>query len=128
MNGNRYFLDTNAIVALLQGHQLLTTELQQSEWIGISVISQLEFLAFQALPEQDRQLFKTFCQRVEIINLHSNDSFLIDHALHFCINYKLKLPDAIIAASALQNNAILITEDTDFKNITELKIISPTFL
>jgi hypothetical protein len=55
------------------------------------VISQLEFLVFQALPEQDRQLFKTFCQRVEIINLHSNDSFLIDHALHFRINYKLKL-------------------------------------
>ncbi len=49
MNGNRYLLDTNAIVALLQGHRLLTTELQKSEWIGISVISQLEFLAFQSL-------------------------------------------------------------------------------
>ena len=95
------FLTQMQSLLYLQGHQLLTTELQQSEWIGISVISQLEFLAFQALPEQDRQLFKTFCQRVEIINLHSNDSFLIDHALHFRINYKLKLPDAIIAASAL---------------------------
>lgn len=38
------------------------------------MISQLKFLAFQLLLEQDRQLFKTFCQRVEIINLHGNDS------------------------------------------------------
>ena len=127
MNGRRYFLDTNAVVALLRGQQLLTAKLQKSEWIGISVISQLEFLAFSSLPEQDRHLFKLFCQRVEIIDLHSGNSFMIDSILRFRTRYKLKLPDAIIAASALQNNAILITEDADFRNIIELQITSITF-
>lgn len=36
--------------------------------------------------------------------------------------YKLKLPDAIIAAKAIINDAILITEDKDFSRIQELKV------
>ncbi len=124
MNGNRYFLDTNAIVALLRGNQAFNAELQKSEWVGISVISQIEFLAFPALPEPDRQLFETFCRRVDIINLSSDDKTLLKDILHFRINYKIKLPDAIIAASALQNDAMLVTEDTDFNSISELQVIS----
>jgi len=123
MSGNRYFMDTNAIVDLLRGNPTLIAELQQSEWVGISVISQIEFLSFQSLTEQDRQLFEKFCHRVEIISLHSDDALLIESILYFRVNYKFKLPDAIIAASALQNHAILITEDTDFKRINELKVI-----
>lgn len=124
MNGNRYFLDTNAIVALLRGHQALNAKLQKSEWVGISVISQIEFLAFPALPEQDRQLFEIFCHRVDIIDLSSDNKTLLKDILYFRINYKIKLPDAIIAASALQNKAMLVTEDTDFKGISEIQVVS----
>ena len=42
----RYLLDTNAIVALLQGNLQLLQLLQNADWIGISIISQIEFLAF----------------------------------------------------------------------------------
>nr|WP_238718127.1 hypothetical protein [Petrachloros mirabilis] len=63
MNGNRYILDTNAIVALLQGNaqllQLLQL-LQKADWIGISIISRIEFLVFAGLTESDRQLFGNF--------------------------------------------------------------------
>jgi tRNA(fMet)-specific endonuclease VapC len=55
MNGNRYLLDTNAIVALLQGNSQLIQLLQNADWIGISVISQIEFLAFSGLSQGDRQ-------------------------------------------------------------------------
>jgi len=44
MRGERYLLDTNAIIALLQGNQQLIQLLQDAEWIGISIISQIEFL------------------------------------------------------------------------------------
>ncbi|EDX78747.1 hypothetical protein MC7420_7400 [Coleofasciculus chthonoplastes PCC 7420] len=64
MNGNRYLLDTNAIVALLQGNSQLIQLLQDADWIGVSVISQIEFLAFSGLSEADRQLFQQFLQRV----------------------------------------------------------------
>jgi predicted nucleic acid-binding protein len=41
MSGNRYVLDTNAIVALLQGTPQLIQLLQNADWIAISVISQI---------------------------------------------------------------------------------------
>lgn len=49
MNGNRYVLDTNAIVALLQSNSQLVQLLQNANWVGISVTSQIEFLAFSRL-------------------------------------------------------------------------------
>ncbi|MEH2001896.1 MAG: hypothetical protein V7L00_24720 [Nostoc sp.] len=60
MSGSRYLLDTNAIVALLQGNLQLLQFLQNSDWIGISIISQIEFLAFSGLSQGDRQLFQQF--------------------------------------------------------------------
>ncbi len=70
MSGNRYVLDTNAIVSLLQGNaqliQLLQIQLlQNADWVGISIISQIEFLVFAGLSETDRQLFQEFLQRIE---------------------------------------------------------------
>ncbi len=37
--------------------------------------------------------------------------------------YKLKLPDAIIAATAIHYDLTFITSDGDFKNIKELELI-----
>ena len=58
MSGNRYVLDTNAIVALLQGNSQLIQLLENADWIAVSVISQIEFLAFSGLSQDDRQLFQ----------------------------------------------------------------------
>jgi predicted nucleic acid-binding protein len=61
MNGNdRYVLDTNAIVALLRGDYRLVELLSNASWIGISIISQIEFLAFSDLSQDDRNLFRHF--------------------------------------------------------------------
>jgi predicted nucleic acid-binding protein len=38
--------------------------------------------------------------------------------------YKLKLPYAIVAATAITNNATLITNDKEFKKVIGLKIKS----
>ena len=41
-------------------------------------------------------------------------------------SYKIKLPDAIIAATAMVYNLILVTHNVDdFKNIQGLKIVNP---
>jgi len=77
MNGNGYLLDTNAIIALLQGNQQLIQLLENAEWIGISIISQLEFLAFSRLNEADILTFNQFIQRVEILGLQPSQTTLI---------------------------------------------------
>ncbi|NEP32991.1 type II toxin-antitoxin system VapC family toxin [Moorena sp. SIO3B2] len=124
MSGNRYFLDTNAIVALLQGNAKVIQLLQNADWIWISVISQIEFLAFSGLAESDRQLFKQFLQRVEVIGLVSIDTGLIEKIIEIRQQYRLKLPDAIIAAMAIQNYASLVTADQEFAKVTVLRVIN----
>lgn len=101
MSGNRYLLDTNAIVALLQGNSQLLQLLQNADWIGISIISQLEFLAFSGLSPSDIQVFQQFLQRVEVVSLMAGDTVLIQQIIQLRQQYRLKLPDAIVAAMAL---------------------------
>jgi predicted nucleic acid-binding protein len=124
MSGNRYLLDTNAIVALLQGSTQLIQLLQNADWIGISVISQIEFLAFSGLGKNDRQLFQQFLQRVEVIGLVSIDTGLIEKIIEIRQQYRLKLPDAIIAAMAIQNSASLVTADQEFAKVTVLTVMN----
>ncbi len=124
MNGDRYLLDTNAIVALLQGNSQLVQLLQNADWIGISVISQIEFLAFSGLTQADYQLFQQFVQRVEIVNLVSTDSLLVKKIIEIRQQFRLKLPDAIIAAMAIQNSASLVTADREFTKVNILKVIN----
>lgn len=90
MSGNRYVLDTNAIVALLQGNLQLVQLLQNASWIGISIISQIEFLVFSGLTEADRQLFQQFVQRVEVVGLTAGDATLIEKIIEIRQQYRLK--------------------------------------
>jgi tRNA(fMet)-specific endonuclease VapC len=124
MSGNCYLLDTNAIVALLQGNSQLVQLLQNADWIGISVISQIEFLAFSGLNQADSQLFQQFCQRIEVINLASTDTVLIEKIIEIRQQFRLKLPDAIIAAMAIQNSASLVTADHEFAKVQFLTVIN----
>jgi len=123
MSGNRRFvLDTNAVVSLLAGNSELSAQLAKAEYIGISVISYLEFLAFDGLLDVDRVCFTNFCKRVEIVSLSHNDSKLMKQALELRSNYRLKLPDAIIGATALSRNALLITNDSHFSGVALLSV------
>ena len=123
MSGNRYLLDTNAIIALLKGDSNLIEMLRDAEWIGISVISHIEFLAFSGLTEADKQLFQQFLQRVEQIDLSSQNKLLIEQIISIRQQYRLKLPDAIIAAMARTKSAKLVTRDVQLNKITDLTIV-----
>ena len=123
MNGDRILLDTNAITALLQGNLSLVEILKSSEWIGISVISEIEFLANPDLDENDRAIFTSFINRIEVIDLNHNKIDLLELILKIRKNAKIKLPDAIIAATAIHNNSKIITLDKGFRKVARLKVI-----
>ncbi|RCJ31077.1 twitching motility protein PilT [Nostoc punctiforme NIES-2108] len=123
MSGSRYLLDTNAIVALLQGNSKLLQLLQNADWIGISIISKIEFLAFSQLSQGDRQLFEQFIQRVEVVSLMADDTVLIEQIIQLRQQYRLKLPDAIIAAMTLQAAANLVTADREFAKVSTLAVL-----
>ncbi|MDI6766745.1 MAG: type II toxin-antitoxin system VapC family toxin [Bacteroidota bacterium] len=124
MNGNKYLLDTNAVVALLKGDNKLQNLLQNAKWIGISIITQLEILSFPNLTESDKLLFQSFLKRLDVIGLEVNAEKLIDSIVNFRKIYRMKLPDAIITATAKEHESALITRDERFNSIKEIKVIS----
>jgi predicted nucleic acid-binding protein len=118
----RYLLDTNAVVSLLHGNRDLATRLEAAVYVGISVITYLEFLAFEGLTDDDRNCFNQFCTRIEIVPLVHNDD-VAGNALTLRTRHRLKLPDAIIGATAMYRNAVLITNDSHFSGIPSLTIL-----
>lgn len=128
MNGktNRYLLDTNAVVALLQGHTGLAQRLLDAQWVGISIITQLEFLAFPALSANDADYFQHFAQRVNVIGLMPYAATYLQTIVWVRQQYRLKLPDAIIAATALEYSATLVTADQQLQVVPELAVLDFT--
>jgi hypothetical protein len=123
MNGNRYILDTNAIIALLKGHTEVLNSIKRAVWIGISVISYMEFLAFPDISNDDKELFSSFIQRVNVIDIKNSDKQLMDLVISYKIKYGIKLPDSIIIATAAVNNAKLITSDKQILAISDIEIV-----
>ena len=111
MTGKRFLLDTNAVVALLQGHAGLAAITGDAAWLGVSVISALEFSGFSGLTDADRALFAEFTRRVDVIDLTFTDQALMDTIGTLRRSRALKLPDAIILATAMVNQAGLLTQD-----------------
>jgi len=124
MNGNKYLLDTNAIIYLLNGNKKILDLLKNAQWVGISIISYLEFLSFSKLTQNDIILFKEFLSRVETINIQDSNETLLEKSIQIRKQYNIKLPDAIIVATAYNENALLISNDLWLKKIIDVKIIN----
>jgi predicted nucleic acid-binding protein len=116
MSGKRYFLDTNAIVQLLAGNRNLLKMLNQADYVATSVICELEYLAFPDLADEDKELFEEFRKKVCVTDLCSGDSQLKEQILRLRVEKKIKLPDAIIAASAMNQKSVLLTQDKQLLN------------
>lgn len=124
-NQKKYFIDTNGIIALLNGNENVQQIINGAEWLGISVISILEFRSYSNLLVEDINLFNTFLQRVFIENIqYPKKTLFIETISSIRISYKLKLPDAIIAASAIYNDVPLISNDAQFNQIKALQTIN----
>lgn len=121
MSGIKYLLDTNALISFLQGNSKLGV-LTSSASLGISIISVLEFLSFTGLKESDKLLLLDFIQKIEVIELKTDNLQLLDTITDIRANFKVKLPDTIIAGTAIYKKAILITNDRDFVKVPLLKI------
>ena len=73
--------------------------------------------------EEEYELLQNFCKDALVIEL-SDD--IVSKTIDLRIQYKLKTPDAIIAAKALTYNMILLTRNiNDFGKVQGLTIINP---
>ncbi len=126
MSGKTFLLDTNAIGLYLDIKDFEKRFLPKSDKIIISIISKLEFLSNSLLTVKNKFVFESFLDTIEIYPISILDTTLASHVISIRKKYKLKLPDAIIAATAMLNDATLITGDNAFSKIYNLKFVLAT--
>jgi len=97
--------DTNAVIYLQKGQ--LRQPLLPGEYF-ISTITELELLSFHGLDAGQQAWLDAFLSDIGIIEL---DSQVKQHTIRLRRGHHLRLPDAIIAASALARDAFLLTND-----------------
>lgn len=122
----KFLLDSNAVIDFLgakypvEGMNLINSAVDDIP--NISLISKIEVLSYKA-SEIEYELLLSFCKDAFIIEL--NDE-IVNKTIDLRIQYKLKTPDAIIAATALVYNMVLITRNiSDFGKVQDLTIINP---
>lgn len=120
-----YLLDTNTVIyfcnsKLPEGSKFLLTGIMPA----ISVITNIELFSKSILPEKERNTLEAF---VSISKVYDDiNPNIVAKAINIRQQYKTKLPDAIIAATALVHNLTLITHNiSDFNKIEGLRLIDP---
>jgi predicted nucleic acid-binding protein len=117
-------LDTN-IVIYLHGAQLedeVTSELQSSTLDTCNIII-AEVLGYKFMDPVDAKYFEDL---FSTMNNHVFNKEVTSKVIELRQTTSIKLPDAIIAATAIVNDLTLWTHNTDdFKNIPKLKLFDP---
>ncbi len=125
-----YLLDTNFVInyfkGIYQGDARIFTDSIINKPTFISVITRIELLGWSSISEKDLVIINDFISDSIVFSLEET---IINQTIALRKNQKLKLPDAIIAATALVHNMQLLTHNTkDFENISDLIVVNPGFL
>ena len=124
--GARYLADTNTIIDLVVGRLSAagSTWLEQQltqQTVSISVVTRIELLT-KTEPAAEHAIMQAFVQSVEVLPL---DEPTTQQTIRLRQQHRVKLPDAIIAATALAHGLPLITRNTkDFQNIAGITVIN----
>ena len=121
--GASYLIDTNVVIDFSENKLASKGKTFVASIIDgephFSVINKIELLGFSDL----RQEIVELVERATIIGLTDE---IISLTIAIRKKHRIKLPDAIIAATAAACNLVLVTNDlNDFSNIKGLKVINP---
>jgi predicted nucleic acid-binding protein len=88
----------------------------------LSVISQMEILRFNDTPENEKILVDFIDSSI----IHSLSEVIVQQTIALAKKSKIKLPDAIVAATALSEDFTLVTRNVDdFKKVAGLILLNP---
>lgn len=124
--GTQYLIDTNAVIEFLGG----TLPSSGSNWLQdiidrdlhhLSVINQIELLSFNGLPDE-MLILESF---INVSNILPLSDAVAKQTIELRKTYRIKLPDAVIAATALIYGLTLITRNTsDFHRIGGVSLVN----
>ena len=120
-----YTLDTNAILYYLKDDPHTVSFLRgifaRNLPLYVSAITELELFAFSNLSADEEALIEDLLKTVAVIPL---DSHVARLAAFVRRQYRLKVPDSAIAATAMFTGSTLLTRNTrDFQKVTRLSVL-----
>ena len=118
----RYLIDTNIIIYHLNG-DIAVTDFIQRNLINstLSFIAYIEVLSYKFTPEEELQIRK-FLNAFDIVEINRE---IIEASIKIRRSRKMKLPDCIIAATALSGDYTLVTKNSSDFNIPGLDVVNP---
>ncbi len=125
--GEGFLIDTNILIYYL-ADAIPEEELPKVEEIlkksfNVSIITKIEFLGWKGHTQEGFEKSKEFINFAHVIPLTGE---IADIAIELRRKVKVKLPDAVIAATALRHNLTLVTRNVrDFEKIEGLGIYNP---
>lgn len=126
MGSKRYLMDSNAVIDYLGRKFTLPAMEFMSEVVDaipfVSIITKIEVLGFTT-SDTHMRLLADFMNDAVVVELTEE---VAQTAIQIRRIHKIKLPDAIIAATALTSSRTLLTRNiSDFKNIEGLDYTDP---
>ena len=122
----RWLLDTNVWIDAHAGQPdagrvFAKAQATQGAWLGFSSITKIEALGYAGLTTaDDKSLRELLAQFEEVPVLLA----IVEEAIRIRRLHKLKTPDAIIAATALLQQAEVVTRNVaDFKKVAGLSVL-----
>ncbi len=124
--GKKFLIDSNIVIDYLNGNlpvsgMTLVNKVVDDTAI-VSVITKIEVLGVSSNPFA-QTMIADFIDAAAVLHLTDD---IVNKTIELRKKHKFKLPDAVIAATALVNGLSLITRNiNDFRNIKDLKIMNP---
>ncbi len=119
MSGNSIFLDTNIVLYLLSGDETIADFLNDKT-VFLSFITELELLGYKEISAEELSKVESLLADSTIIDINSEIKKIV---IELRKSNKIKLPDAIIAATSHYLNIPFMTSDIDLTKLTELNIL-----
>lgn len=99
--------DTNILIDFLQGDQAAREEFARYDDLGISIVTWMEIMV--GATEANAVATRSFLSRFEAVGI---DGAVAEAAVELRRTHRIKLPDAIIWATARRQGRLLVTRNT----------------
>jgi len=122
MSGNGILLDTNVLIYLSKGQIQASRLIKDGKEYFVSLITAMELLSYRFDSEDEETLVRQILSLFEVIEVTLPLSPLVTQLRR---TQPLKLPDAIIAATAHYHDLTLITNDLRLLKIDKIRSHKP---
>lgn len=120
MNGGRLLLDTNIILYLLDGDETLI-DILEGKQVYVSFVTELELYGFKQLTPDEKQKIDRVLSSCTVIDINAG---IKSKTIEIRQNHNVKLPDSLIAGTALYFDIPLISADKGFNIIESLNLLN----